>query len=273
MTLDQHRGGSGEPLVLVHGIGHTWRGFRPMLPLLEQHFDVLAMDLPGFGHSPPLENGDAPGPEVLADSVAEAMDAAGFETAHLAGNSLGGWIALELARRGRARTCTAISPAGLAHGRENDLARSVLNAMRWLAQNTPAPEPLLRNPLTRTLFAGPTLGKPWRASPDELLEQTRLFADAPGFDATMAEVVQRHVAGLRDISCPVLVLWGTKDVVLLPRQGRRFERLIPDCELRYLKGLGHVPMSDDPELLADAIREFALGARRSSPERPAAAPA
>ena len=115
MELDHHRGGAGEPLVLVHGIGHTWRGWRPMLPALERHFDVLAVDLPGFGHSPPLPAGQACTPEALADAVEAAMDAAGFETAHLAGNSLGGWIALILARRGRARTVTAISPAGLAH--------------------------------------------------------------------------------------------------------------------------------------------------------------
>src|SRR5688500_8806710 len=113
MELDHHRGGAGEPLVLVHGIGHTWRGWKPMLPELERHFDVLAVDLPGFGHSAPLPAGQACTPEELADAVEQAMDAAGFETAHLAGNSLGGWIALILARRGRARTVTAISPAGL----------------------------------------------------------------------------------------------------------------------------------------------------------------
>ncbi len=273
MELDLHRGGSGEPLVLVHGIGHTWRGWRPMLPLLEPLFDVLAVDLPGFGHSAPFSNGVAPTPEALADSVADAMDAAGFETAHLAGNSLGGWVSLELARRGRARTCTAISPAGLAHGREADLARSVLLGMRWAARNSPAPEPLLRNPVTRTLFAGPSACKPWRADPDDLIEQTRLFAEAPGFDATLEQVLDRQVAGLPEIACPVLVLWGTMDVILVPRQGRRFERLIPGCELRYLKGLGHVPMSDDPELLSDAIAEFALRTRQSSSARPAAAPA
>jgi len=59
-VLDLHRGGSGEPLVLVHGIGHTWRGWKPMLPLLERSFDVLAPDLPGFGHSPPLPAGQVP---------------------------------------------------------------------------------------------------------------------------------------------------------------------------------------------------------------------
>jgi pimeloyl-ACP methyl ester carboxylesterase len=272
MELDLHRGGSGEPLVLVHGIGHTWRGFRPMLPLLEPLFDVLAPDMPGFGRSAPL-TGVAPSPEALADAVEEAMDEAGFQTAHLAGNSLGGWVALELARRGRARTCTAISPAGLLYGRETELARLILLGMRWLARNAPAPEPLMRNRVTRTLVAGPTLGKPWRAEPDDLAEQSRLFADAPGFDATLEQATGRQVAGLPDIACPVLVLWGTLDVILVPRQGRRFQRLIPDCELRYLRGLGHVPMSDDPELLSDAIAEFALRTRRSSSAQPAAAPA
>jgi pimeloyl-ACP methyl ester carboxylesterase len=271
MELDLHRGGSGEPLVLVHGIGHTWRGWRPMLPLLEQRFDVLAPDLPGFGHSPPLPSGEVCSPNRLADAVEAAMDDAGFETAHVAGNSLGGWIALELARRGRARTCVPISPAGLLHARESDYARAILRGMRWLAQNAPAPAALLRNPVGRTLFAGPTLGRPWRADPDELLEETALFANAPGFDRTLDATVELQPTGLPDISCPVLVLWGTRDVILLPRQGHRFERLIPNCELRYVKGLGHVPMSDDPELLAGAIADFALARPSRAPR--AVAPA
>jgi pimeloyl-ACP methyl ester carboxylesterase len=270
MELDLHRGGSGDPLVLVHGIGHTWRGWKPMLPLLEERFDVLAPDLPGFGRSPLLPPGTASTPEALADAVEVAMDECGFETAHLAGNSLGGWVALELARRGRARTCVGISPAGLIHAREHGWAEAILLSMRWLARNAPAPEALLRNPVGRTLLAGPSLGKPWRADPDDLIEQSELFAAAPGFDATLEEV-DRQVAGLNEISCPVLVLWGTKDVILPPRQGRRFERIIPDCELRYLKGLGHVPMSDDPELLAGAIADFALA--KPSPAPRAAAPA
>jgi pimeloyl-ACP methyl ester carboxylesterase len=114
---------------------------------------------------------------------------------------------------------------------------------------------LLRNPISRTLFAGPTLGRPWRADPDDLVQQSALFASAPGFDLTLRHTMHRQVRGLNAIRCPVLVLWGTRDVVLLPRQGRRFERLIPGGELRYLKGLGHVPMSDDPQLLAGLIRQ------------------
>jgi pimeloyl-ACP methyl ester carboxylesterase len=257
MALDHHRGGAGEPLVLVHGIGHTWRGWKPMLPALERHFDVLAVDLPGFGHSPPLPPGIASTPEALADAVEVAMDDAGFQTAHIAGNSLGGWIALILARRGRARTVTALSPAGLAHGREGAFGRGVLRGMRWAARSAPVPDGLLRNPIGRTLFAGPSLARPWRADPDDLIEQTRLFADAPGFDATLSHTLDAQAAGLDQIRCPVLVLWGTRDLILLPRQGRRFERLIPQAELRYLKGLGHTPMSDDPDRLASAIVELA----------------
>ena len=265
-TLDHHRGGAGEPLLLLHGIGHTWRGWRPMLPLLERSFDVLALDLPGFGHSPPLRDGLDPTPEALADAVERAMDEVGFDTAHLAGNSLGGRIALELARRGRARTVVAISPAGLQHARERGWGANVLRGVRWVVRNAPVPEAVLRNPVGRTLFAGPTAARPWRMDPDDLIEISRLFGEAPGFDATLPLTFGRQPAGLDRIAVPVLLLWGTMDLILLPRQGRRFERLIPGAELRYLRGLGHVPMSDDPEGLAQAIAAFADRVRAHSAE-------
>src|SRR5215218_10824686 len=88
MALDHHRGGSGEPLLLIHGIGHTWRGWRPMLPRLEERFEVLAVDLPGFGHSEPFPPGLDSTPEALADAVEDEMARAGFDKAHIAGNSL-----------------------------------------------------------------------------------------------------------------------------------------------------------------------------------------
>jgi len=245
-----------------------------MLRLLEQSFDVLAVDLPGFGYSPPLPTGVESSPENLADAVERAIDAAGFQSAHLAGNSLGGWISLELARRGRAATVTALSPAGLAWGREREWAAAILRAERWLARNATPPDAALRNPVGRTLFAGVTFARPWRIDPDDAVEQHRLFREAPGFDRTLEGTIGAQIRGLDAIRCPVLLLWGIWDVVLLPRQGRRFERLIPNAELRYLKGLGHVPMSDDPELLGAAITEFAARVEvRPVPEPRAAAPA
>jgi pimeloyl-ACP methyl ester carboxylesterase len=254
--LDHHRGGSGEPLVLIHGIGHTWRGWKPMLPLLEQRFDVLALDLPGFGYSEPLPI--PPTPEALADAVEDEMSREGFDTAHLAGNSLGGWISLELARRGRARTVTAISPAGLGLPRERNWGAALLRGMRWAAQTLPASEALLRNPVTRSLLAGPTCARPWNYSAEQLMEESELFANCPGFDATLPHTFHGQPGGLTELDLPVLILWGTLDFILLPRQGRRFERLIPGSELRYISGIGHTPMTDAPEQLAAAIEEFAL---------------
>src|SRR5918998_1246787 len=214
MKLDHHRGGVGEPLVLIHGVGHTWRGWKPMLPLLERDFDVLAVDLPGFGRSASLPAGTEPTPEALADAVERAMDAAGFGRAVLCGNSLGGWIALELARRGR---------------------------------------------------AGPVVARPWRLDPDDFAEVLRLFAEAPGFLDTLPHTFGGQPKGLDQIDVPVTILWGTRDLLLLPRQAKRFERLIPNAELRYLDGLGHTPMSDDPELLAELIATTSRGRRAEAP--------
>jgi pimeloyl-ACP methyl ester carboxylesterase len=271
MALDLHRGGFGAPLVLIHGIGHTWRAWKPMLPQLEERFDVLAVDLPGFGHSDPFPPGVESTPEALADAVEDEMGRAGFDRAHIAGNSLGGWVALELARRGRAETVTAISPAGLQHGRERDWGEAILRGMRWIAQKAPPPAFLLQSSAGCVLAAGPSYARGWKKDPELLAVETELFASCPGFDATLPHTFHAQPQGLTTLDVPVLILWGTLDVVLLPRQGRRFERLIPGAELRYIRGIGHTPMSDAPEELADAITEFALDRPRARPAAQAAA--
>jgi pimeloyl-ACP methyl ester carboxylesterase len=229
-----------------------------MLPALGERFDVLAVDLPGFGRSAPLPPDIDSTPEALADAVEDEMGRAGFDRAHIAGNSLGGWISLELARRGRAHTVTAIAPAGLQHGRERDWGAAVLRAMRWTAQNAPPPKALLGNPVGRALYVGPSYARAWKKDPDDCVEESELFANCAGFDATLPHTFHAQPRGLTTLDTPVLLLWGTLDVILIPRQGRRFERLIPGAELRYIRGVGHTPMSDAPEELAEAIADFAL---------------
>ena len=236
-----------------------------MLPFLEDRFDVLAVDMPGFGRSEPFPSHVDSTPESLADAVEDEMARAGFDRAHIAGNSLGGWVALELARRGRAETVTALSPAGLGLKRENDWAVALLRGLRWCAQNAPPPEALVRNRVTRTLLAATLDARGWKKDPDELMEETELLATCYGFNATLPHLIHSQPRGLPTIDTPVLILWGTLDVILLPRQGRRFERLIPGSELRYIRGIGHTPMADAPELLADAIAEFALERPRTRP--------
>ena len=241
-----------------------------MLPLLEERFDVLAVDLPGFGRSAPLPPGIDSTPEALADAVEDEMGRAGFDRAHIAGNSLGGWVALELARRGRALTVTGISPAGLQHAREMEWGIAILRALRWVSRNAPAPEPVWRNPVGRTLLVSSVYTRGWKKDCDHAMEETELFANCPGFDATVPHIMDAQPRGLTTLDTPVLVLWGSLDMVLLPRQGRRFERLIPGAELRYIRGIGHTPMSDAPEELAEAITRFALDRPRARPEAQAA---
>ena len=105
-----HRGGSGPPLVCLHGFTDTWRTWELVLTALERRHDVLAPTLLGHAGGPPIE-GEFTEP-MIADAVERAMDAAGFETAHVAGNSLGGYVALQLAARGRAESVVALAPAG-----------------------------------------------------------------------------------------------------------------------------------------------------------------
>ncbi len=107
--MTRHRGGAGPPLLCLHGFMDTWRTWSLVLPALERRHDVLAPTLPGHFGGPPLA--DATEGEVL-DWLEAAMDDAGFETAHIVGNSLGGYLALQLAARGRARSVVALAPAG-----------------------------------------------------------------------------------------------------------------------------------------------------------------
>src|SRR5881628_3218171 len=105
-----HRGGCGPPFVCLHGFLDTWRMWELVLPALERRHDVLAPTLAGHAGGPPLDGTLTDG--TLADAIERAMDEAGFATAHLVGNSLGGYVAFQLAARGRARSVVALAPAG-----------------------------------------------------------------------------------------------------------------------------------------------------------------
>ena len=98
MAVAHSRAGSGEPLVLVHGLGGSRRIWAPVIDRLEAEREVIAVDLPGFGESAPLADGTPPTAANLAGAVDELVGELGLERPHLAGNSLGGWVALELAK-------------------------------------------------------------------------------------------------------------------------------------------------------------------------------
>jgi pimeloyl-ACP methyl ester carboxylesterase len=245
--------GSGEPLLLVHGIGGTRRIWDPVVPALASEFEVTAVDLPGFGESAPLEVGATPGPLTLARVLGDFLDARGIASAHLAGSSLGAWVALELARLGRARSVTSLCAAGfwpqplLAEGElPRKPGRTVARAL------LPAMGPLMRTRRGRRAVLGLTMAHPERVTHAEALDIVRAYAAAPGYPATNLAMRRSRFAGAEGIDVPVTLAWGEHDRLVRPpvRPPPHWRTLLlPDC--------GHLAMWDDPELVVRVIRATA----------------
>jgi pimeloyl-ACP methyl ester carboxylesterase len=254
-ALARHRAGEGEPLLLLHGLGLTWRCWTPVLPALEAVHDVVALDLPGFGAAPELDGGCRPTVGALADAVEAELDRLGVDAPHVAGNSLGGWIALELARRGRVRRVVAIAPSGLELPAERAFVISANELMRLRAKAVaPVAGVATRSRVARAAALGPLRGRPWRVPAGDAAYEVRAFARAPGFQSTMRWTTAAQPAlGLHAIGVPVRVCVGTRDAMLGLYTAPRFVAATPGAELRQLPGCGHVPMADDPPLVADAI--------------------
>jgi pimeloyl-ACP methyl ester carboxylesterase len=252
MSLAHVRRGSGPPFALIHGIGSQWQMWQPVLDRVAREREVVALDLPGFGDS--AQHRARPTVEALASTVAEFLDGLGLGGAHVAGNSLGGLLALDLARAQLVRSVTALSPAGFWNDVERRYAFTVLMTMRQIAQRMPLPvvERLARPAIGRTLLTSTIYARPGRRSPEAVVAETLALARAQGFSETLRS--GRTVQFTDDIvGTPVTVAWGSRDRLLIPRQGVRAKSIIPRARLVRLPGCGHVPMNDDPALVARVV--------------------
>ncbi|MEW1831094.1 alpha/beta hydrolase [Streptomyces sp. NPDC088196] len=254
VTVSYARVGRGEPLLLLHGIGHHRQAWDPVVDILATERDVIAVDLPGFGASPALPEGlayDLPTTAAVFRGFCEEL---GLERPHVAGNSLGGLMALELGREKVVRSVTALSPAGFWSQAERRYAFGVLLTMRQIARRMPLPlvEKLARTTAGRTALTSTIYARPGRRSPEAVVAETLALVNAPGFDDTLR--AGTSVQFTDDIpGIPVTVAWGTQDRLLLRRQGVRAKQLIPRSRLVRLPGCGHCPMNDDPALVARVI--------------------
>ena len=204
----------------------------PSSPLLAAERDVIAVDLPGHGESPRQPKGAAgTPPSDLAVAVGELLDELGLTTAHVAGNSSGGWVALELGRSGRARTVTALAPAGLwrrsaaplhirAGMRQSRLSAKVVHG---LFPNAP------RSRAGRALAASQVSGHPFHVPYQPARDTVHAMASAPGFRETLRALEKERFTGGGEITVPVTVAWGTRDRVLLPGVARHRDQLRPDA--------------------------------------------
>ena len=263
------RSGQGEPLVLLHGLGCSRAAWEEILPALAEQFDVIAVDLPGFGASAPLPAGSEPSPAELATAVAGLLNDLGIDRPHLAGNSLGGWIAMELAKTRPVRSVTLLSPAGLWR-RDTPLYCMVsLRLSRWLARHAgPALSRIVATRPGRVVALGQMLGHPARLPATKARSAVQVLGTCPGFDATLKATARRRLCGAQQVTAPVTVAFGSRDVVLLRHQSRHLGQLPPNTRSSTLPGCGHLPMTDDPARVTDLIitsASRALAAPGSSP--------
>lgn len=254
VTVSYARVGTGEPLLLLHGIGHHRQAWDPVVHLLAAEREVIAVDLPGFGESPALPGGLRHDLATMVPALGALCEALEIERPHVAGNSLGGLLALELGREKLVRSVTALSPAGFWTTAERRYAFGMLMAMRQGARSLPLPavERLSRSAAGRAALTSTIYARPGRRSPEAVVAETLALARAEGFAETLrAGTTVRFTDDVPGL--PVTVAWGTRDRLLVRRQGVRAKQIIPRARLIRLPGCGHVPMNDDPALVARVL--------------------
>ncbi len=261
MKLDHYRAGSGPPLVLLHGIWEGWHSWSPVLDRLSAERDVLALTLPDHLGSPPLPAGTTPSIEAWVDAVEAELDAAGFERPDIVGNSLGGWMALELAKRGRARTVVGVAPAGMFTRDEwQAFVKQSRSAHRMVRMVRPLALRLVRTDRGKRILMADNCVDPTRIP---AVEAQRLlsgfaFCDVPGQLAafTGPDGSVARIEGLERVSCPVLILHPSGDGIFSREHAERFLPELPNAELRELPDCGHTAMFDHPDLVATEILQF-----------------
>lgn len=246
MALTFERRGAGPILVLLHPLGADRRIWAPVIDRLAAERDVIAIDLPGFGGSPPLNGSGPPTPAAIARAVAACLDEiAPDQPVHVAGNSLGGWVALELAATWRARTVTAIAPAGLwAHplAPKRGIARKVTRAL------LPVLPVALRFRAARRFALGFSVRNAATMPPAAAMGVLRAYALAPDFEQVNAQMRAGVFGGLEDINIPVTLAWPQFDRLIA-----RPAHLPASVHNVTLAGCGHLAMWDDPDAVADVL--------------------
>ena len=267
-----YRAGDGEPLVLVHGFTATWQCWKPILADLVARFEVIAPTLHGHDGGPPLPAGPAHSIAAAADHFELLLDEHGVDTAHFAGNSMGGALSLEMAKRGRARSVVAISPGG---GWEADDTSEPDRIIRWFERNQKlarATEPhagrLMRRPGVRRLALRDVMTRGDQVPAEDAAALVRSSVRCSVVDDVFETIRSgaARVVDLDRIECPVLIAWGDHDRILpMEHHADRFRREVPGARFEVLSGVGHTPMWDAPGRIAGLIAAFAGAAQDRAP--------
>jgi pimeloyl-ACP methyl ester carboxylesterase len=248
-AINHHRSGSGSPYLLIHGLGGESCVWEPVLAQLGRHHDVIAIDLPGFGRSPALPDEVVPTPAALAAAVARLLDELGLDTVHVAGNSLGGWVALELALAGRARSVTGVCPAGLWGAPLHTDATPVRGRAHRLTRRLRPIIPIaLLSRRVRQAVLSPFVAHPERVPYHAAWRMVSSYARATAYDATSTAMRQGAFTGAADLTVPVTLAFGERDRLIRPSR-----LATPGARAVVLADCGHIPMWDDPQAVAELL--------------------
>lgn len=254
--------GQGPPLLFIHGLAGSWTNWLEQLPVLAASHRVVALDLPGFGRSPmPRETISIAGYARIVDGLCDTLE---IEAAGVVGNSMGGFIAAELAieHASRVQRLVLISAAGISSENIREarliplmrLGRGALAAYTgWLAAKSDAVarRPRLRQATLRSVTRHPT------RLPAPLAAEQLRGSGTPGFiDAFYALSHYPIRERLPRIACPTLIVWGDSDRLVPTDDADVFEELIPDARKTIYADTGHVPMLERPARLNVDLEEF-----------------
>jgi pimeloyl-ACP methyl ester carboxylesterase len=248
--------GAGETLVLLHGLGTNRADFARIRDELAKTFSLIAFDLPGQGDAEPVLG--RPTVAALADAVEGDLDARRLGRVHLLGNSLGGRVALELARRHRARSVVAIAPSGLSSPPERLFQMAAMAAMGLIVSALRPVAPSRRRHLSRALLVG-LRALPWKAGPDETDALARGFGSTHFWSLLLWAIGTDVPSNLDAIDCPVLLLQGAGDL-MAAGQTIRFLAWIPKARFQLVPFAGHAAHGDAPSRIAALVRATAARA-------------
>ena len=252
LAFERH--GSGEPLVLLHGVTHRRQAWYPVLDELAEQREVILVDLPGHGQSPAFELDGLSVRDALRRDFEDFLTDQGLERPHVAGNSLGGLVALHAGSNGHARSVTALSPAGFwrtdaGFAYSRGLFRTVEKVGARVGSRAPK---LVRSTAGRAMMFGWINAHPSRVDPELALGDFHAFTRAtPALHTLLREATP--FTGVVPADVPVTIAWSAWDLVLPPYQARQARAAMPNARHVKLPGCGHVPMSDDPELVAGVL--------------------
>lgn len=255
MNLHHVRLGTGKPLLLVHGLGASWQSWSTILDHLAAQREVVAVDLPGHGDTPPL-----PGEvsiATLADALVRFLDEHDLTSVDLVGSSMGARLVLELARRGVGGATVALDPGGFwSPGQLRYFDVSISASIRLIRVLQPVMPALTANPVGRTLLLSQLSARPWALPGHVALHEMRSYGASPSFDTAFRALVDgplQQGAPAGSLPGPVVIGWGRKDRLLPPSQADRAASAFPDARLAWFDRSGHFPHWDEPEATARLV--------------------